>query len=111
MLGISQNRFEENQFSLDDLYSALLKGCSVASMNCGGVRCGPFILSQLKVEEDIRGIGVSLIIVIPVKDAGGCYEKVSLNRVALSTFYIGDNIKDGVSLCRLILELERHSPF
>ena len=45
LLGIGQNRFEENKFFLDELYSALLKCCSIASMNCGEVRCGQFLLS------------------------------------------------------------------
>ena len=37
--------------------------------------------------------------------------KVALNRVSVSTFGIGGSIKDCVSLCRLILDLERHSPW
>ena len=49
LLGINQNRFEENQFSLDCLYYALLKGFYVASMNCGEIICVPFILSQLNM--------------------------------------------------------------
>ena len=68
LLGISQNWFEENYFFLDDLYSALLKGCFVASMNCGEVRCGPFNLSWLNMEEDRIGIGVDLIRTRPVED-------------------------------------------
>ena len=70
-MGIRQNTFEDNQFFLDDFYSMLLKGCSVSGMNCGEFRCGPFLLSQLKMEEDRRGIGVGLISVRPVQDAGG----------------------------------------
>ena len=61
------------------------------------------------MEEDIRGIGVSMIRAIPVEDSGGFYEEVAFNRVALSTFAICDSAKYGVSLCRLILELECHS--
>ena len=49
LLGINQNRFEENQFSLDCLYYALLKGCYVASMSCGEIISVPFILSQLNM--------------------------------------------------------------
>ena len=37
LLGMIKNRFEENQFSLDDLYYVLLKDCYVSSMNCGKV--------------------------------------------------------------------------
>ena len=91
-MGISQNRFEENQFFLGGFYSVLLKGCSVSSMNCGEVICGPFLLSLLKMEEDRRGIGVGLISARPVEDAGGFCEEVSLNIVALSTFNIGDSV-------------------
>ena len=58
-----------------------------------------------------RGIGVGLISIIPVEDAGGGCEEVSLNRVALSTFAVGDSVYDGVSLYRLILDSERHSPW
>ena len=61
LLGIRKDRFEENPFPLDDLYSALLKVSSVASINCGEVSCSPFILSQLNMDEDRRGIGVGLI--------------------------------------------------
>ena len=49
----------------------MLKGCSEASMNFGVVSCGPFILSLLNMEEDKRGIGVGLIIIILVEYAVG----------------------------------------
>ena len=52
-----------------------------------------------------------MISVIPVEGSGGGVEEVSFNRVELSTFAIGDSVEDGVSLCRLILDLERHSPW
>ena len=58
LLSISQNKSEENHFFLDDFYLALLKECSVDSMNCGKVRCDPFILILLNIEEDRRRIGV-----------------------------------------------------
>ena len=60
---------EENRFSLDDIYSALLKDCYVSSMNFGEVSCGPFLLSRLKIDEYRKGIGFDLIIIIPVEDA------------------------------------------
>ena len=63
------------------------------------------------MEEDRRGIVVSMISVGPVEDAGGGCEGVSLNRVAFSTFAIGDTAEDAVILCRLILDLENHSPW
>ena len=110
MLGIRQNTFEDNQFFLDDFYSMLLKGCSVSGMNCGEFRCGPFLLSQLKMKEDRRGIGVGLIIARPVEDAEGFCEEVTLHKVTLSAFNIGDRVEDGISLCRLIMEFERHIP-
>ena len=34
-----------------------------------------------------------------------------MKRVALSIFAIGDSVKDGDSLCRLILDLEINSPW
>ena len=99
MLGISQNRFEENRCFLGDFYSALLEGCSVAIINCGKEICGPSLLSRLNMEEDRRGTGGSLISVIQVEYAVFFCEEVELNRVALSTFTISDIIKVGVSLC------------
>ena len=60
------------------------------------------------MEEDIRGIGVGLIRVGLVEDVGGFCGEVALNIFALSTFTIGDIVEDGVSLRRLILDLERH---
>ena len=72
-------------------------GCSVASMNCGEVSCVPFLLNQLNMEEYKRVIRVGMISVIPVEDAGGVCEEVTLNRVVLSKFAIGDSIKDVVS--------------
>ena len=103
MLSVDQNRFEENQFFLDGLSSAILKDFSVASINCIKVRCVPFLLSRLKMKEDRRGIEVGLISVIPVEDSGGVCEELALNKVAFSNFAIGDSVKDGVSLCRLIM--------
>ena len=50
------------------------------------------------MEEDRRCIGVGLISAGPVEEAGGFCEEVALNRVALSTFAIGDIVEDGVSL-------------
>ena len=97
--------FEENQSSLDDLGSALHKGCYVASMNEGEVSFSPFILSGLKMDQDRRGIRVGLISVIPVEDAVFCEELV-LNRVQLITFTISDIVEDGIILCILILYLE-----
>ena len=80
-------------------------------MNCGKVRCGPFPFNLLNFEEDRRGIGVGLISVGPVADAGNFCEELALNRVTLRTFAIGDNVMDGLSLCILIMELKRHSPW
>ena len=80
-------------------------------MNCVKVRYVPFILIGMKMEGDIRGIRVSLIRVITVDDSGGVLKEVALNRFALRTFAIGDSVDDDVSLCRLILDLERHSPW
>ena len=111
MLGISENSFEENQFSLDDSYSVLLKVCSVARMNCGDVSSNPFILNQLKMEEDIIFIRVGLISAIPVEDTVFVCEEIALNGVLLITFTICDSIEDGVSFCLLILKLEHHSPW
>ena len=69
MLGMIQNSFEEEQFSLDDLYSTLFNGCYVASINCGKVRYDPFILIRLKTEEDRKGIGVGMISIRTVEYA------------------------------------------
>ena len=104
-MGIRQNRFEENQFFLGGLYSVLLKVCSVASNNCGKVRCSTFLLSLLNMEEDRIGIGVGMISVRPVDDAGDFCEEVGFKRVTLITLSIGDSVNDVVSLCRLILDL------
>ena len=57
------------------------------------------------MDEDRRGIRVGLISVRQVADAIFLCEEVALNRFALSTFAICDSIEDGVSLCRLILDL------
>ena len=59
-----------SQFFLGDLYSAFLKGCSIASMNCGEISCGPFLFSLLNTEEDKRGIGVVMISIRPVEYSG-----------------------------------------
>ena len=48
------------------------------------------------MEEDRRGIRVAMIISRPVEDTFFCKE-LALNRVALSTFAIGDRVEDGVS--------------
>ena len=48
-LVIRENMFEENQFFLDGFYSAIFKGCYVASMNYGEVSCGPFLLSRMDI--------------------------------------------------------------
>ena len=61
LLGINQNRFGDNQLFLHDMYSDILKDCSVANTNCVEVRCGPFLLGPLNMEEDRRRIWVSLI--------------------------------------------------
>ena len=106
-----QNRFEENQFFLDGLSSAILKDFSVASINCIKVRCVPFLLSRLKMKEDRRGIEVGLISVRPVEDSGGFCEEVVLNRVAWSTFTIFIFVEYEVSLYRLILDLGCYSPW
>ena len=45
LLSIEQNKFEDNQCFLGAFYSAVPKGYYVPSMECGEVRCGPFILS------------------------------------------------------------------
>ena len=45
-----------------------------------------------------RSIGVGLISVRTVEDYGIFCEEVSLNRVALITFVVGDSVKNGVSL-------------
>ena len=97
-MGIVLNRFEDNQFFLDGLYYALLKVYSVASMNCGEVSCGSFLLNRLKMEEYRRGIRVGLISVRPVEDAEEGYDTLSLNRVALSTFTISDSVEGGISV-------------
>ena len=93
-----QNRFEKNQFFLGSFYSVLLKGCSVSSMNCGKVSCGPFLFSHLKMEEDRRFIGVVLISLQPVEVAGGFCEELELNRYVFSTFAVNHSIEDCVSL-------------
>ena len=104
-----QNSSEESYFPLGGFYYALLKGCYVASMNCGEVRCGPFILIQLNMEEYRRGIRVIMISVRPVEDSEGFCEEVSLNRVVSSNFSIGNSVNYFVNLCRLILDLEQRS--
>ena len=63
------------------------------------------------MEEDRRGIGVGMISAELVEYAGGFCEEVALNRVALDNFSIGDSVEDGISLCRLILDLELHIPW
>ena len=108
-MSIIQNIFEDNQCFLDDLYSVLLKRCSVASINFCRFRCGTFILGRLKTEDDIQGIWVGLISARPVEDNVFFSEEVALNRPSLNTFAIGDNAEDGVSLCIFILDLECHS--
>ena len=80
-------------------------------MNFGRVRYSQFVLILFNREEYRRGIGVGLIIVGPVEDSGGFCEEVALNRVALSTFTIGDSVEDEVSLFRMIMDLERHIPW
>ena len=75
MLGIRKNRFDANNFFFYDMYSVLLKGCSVTSTNCVQVGCGPFILSLLNTEEYRRGARVVLISVRPVEYAGGFVRK------------------------------------
>ena len=57
-------------FFLDNLYYVLHKGYYVASTNFGEFSCGPFILSQLNMEKDRRGVRVGLISVRPVDDSG-----------------------------------------
>ena len=93
--------FEENQFPLNALYYALLNIYSIASINCADIRCGPFILSRLKMEEDRRGIGVGMIGFVSVEDYGFYYE-VALRRVALSILAIGDSVKDGVNFVNIV---------
>ena len=61
------------------------------------------------MEEDRRSIRSGLIIVRLFEDADIFCEEVALNIVVLSNFDIGDSVKDGVSLCRLILDLNSHS--
>ena len=63
------------------------------------------------MKEDRKCIVVVLISFITVEDAGFFCEEVSLNIIALITFAIGDKIEYGIGLCRLILDLERHSPW
>ena len=63
------------------------------------------------MEEDRRGIRVSLISVRPVEDDGRFFDKVVFKRVALSTFAKGNSVESGISLCRLILDLDIHSPW
>ena len=38
-------------------------------------------------------------------------EELALNIFALSDFDISDSVEDGFSLCKLILELDRHTPW
>ena len=52
-----------------------------------------------------------MISFVPVEDDGRFCEELALNRVLLSTFALGGSIEYGISLCRLILDLERHSPW
>ena len=60
-------------FFLDDLYSVILKGCYVASMNFGEVISVPCIL---KMNKDSRVICVGMISVRPVVDAGELCKEV-----------------------------------
>ena len=66
---------------------------------------------QLNIEEYIICTGVSLVSVRPVDNDGEYCDEVAFNRVALSTFAIIDSVKDVVSLCRFIMDLDRHSPW
>ena len=68
-MGIIQNRLEENQFSLNYLYSDILKGHYVAIINCGKIRCSPFIFRRLKMDEYRKGVRVVVISGIIVEDA------------------------------------------
>ena len=65
----------------------------------------------MNMEEYIRDIRFGLISLIPVEDAGGVCEEVAFTRVALSTFDICDSAEDGIILCRLIIDLDRNSPW
>ena len=93
------------------MYSRLFKDHSLASSSYGEVSFGPFLLILPNIDKDRIVIGVILIRVGTVEDDGEFYEGVALNRVALIAFDICDSVKDGVSLCRLILDLERYSPW
>ena len=62
------------------------------------------------MEEDRRRFRFGLVSLILAEDAGLFCGELALNIVALINFAISDSVKDSVSLCILILELEHHSP-